>query len=169
VYKIGNKVIGTAGNIPWTFTCDFKPYAGQDVPITIEAYSKSGNLMICKTITCAVGSVNVSLAGKELDLNGQAALANNQTYLPVRSLVEKAGGTISWDSASQSFTINKGGHSLKLTIGSNKIYKDGAQVPIDTAPFIKNGRSYLPLRYICEELLGYKVNWIKDSLTVDLK
>ncbi len=59
----------------------------------------------------------------------------------------------------------------KLVIGSKEMIKsiDGIEerITMDVAPFIKNGRTMLPIRFIAEAL-GFNVVWYNDKRTVVL-
>ena len=61
--------------------------------------------------------------------------------------------------------------SVKLIIGSKEMIKsvDGVEekIMMDVAPFIENGRTMLPIRFVAEAL-GFNVKWDKDSRTVIL-
>jgi DNA-binding beta-propeller fold protein YncE len=45
-----------------------------------------------------------------------------------------------------------------LYIGKDKAYVNGKEIKLEVAPFIKNGRTYVPLRFISESI-GGSVNW----------
>ena len=61
--------------------------------------------------------------------------------------------------------------NVKLIIGSKEMIKsvDGVEekIMMDVAPFIENGRTMLPIRFVAEGL-GFNVRWDKDSRTVIL-
>lgn len=67
---------------------------------------------------------------------------------------------------------NKYEARIKIKIGSNILTRevDGivTETVLDAAPYIKDGRTMLPLRFIAEAL-GFKVDWIKETKTVILK
>lgn len=46
----------------------------------------------------------------------------------------------------------------KLTIGSRNIDVDGVSVPMDTEAFIKDGRTFIPIRFVAEAM-GLNVEW----------
>ena len=56
-----------------------------------------------------------------------------------------------------------------ITIGSNQLDKDingiNKITTMDAAPYIKNGRTMLPIRYVAEAL-GLSVEWINETRTV---
>lgn len=169
VYEVNGQEIGSSNKVPWTITADFKKYAGQNTVVTVKAYGKYDMLLSSKDIHICVGSANIELNGCPLDLNSQAKIIDGSTYLSIRNLVETSGGSIEWDGASSSFVITKGSKELKMSIGSRDILLNGKEETVSTAPFIFNERSYLPLRYICEEILGYNVDWDGDTLSVLLE
>ena len=51
---------------------------------------------------------------------------------------------------------------IKITIGANVAYVNGAEVALDVPAFIENGRTYMPVRFVAENL-GAAVEW--DGVT----
>lgn len=49
-----------------------------------------------------------------------------------------------------------------FTIGNNEVMVDGSKYALDVAPFVANGRTYLPIRYL-GETLGATVSYIDGS------
>lgn len=47
---------------------------------------------------------------------------------------------------------------IKLKIGNNSVLTNGVYKSMDVAPFIKNQRTFLPVRFV-SEALGYNVEW----------
>lgn len=62
--------------------------------------------------------------------------------------------------------------TVEIKIGSNIFIKktDGVttQIKLDVIPYIKDGRTMLPVRFIAE-VLGFKVDWVRETRTVVLK
>lgn len=56
---------------------------------------------------------------------------------------------------------------LKFNIGSSTYTKDGEERTTDVAPYIKNGRTYLPAGIVCLEL-GASVSWDQSTKTVTI-
>jgi hypothetical protein len=56
------------------------------------------------------------------------------------------------------------GITLQLTIGSQQTLSNDTSVPIDTTPFITNGRTMIPFRYIGESLQA-TIHFKKDPVT----
>jgi hypothetical protein len=57
--------------------------------------------------------------------------------------------------------------TLELWIGQNTIQVNGASQAIDTAPFILEGRTMVPIRFI-SETLGAKVDWFTAERKVEV-
>lgn len=58
-------------------------------------------------------------------------------------------------------------HSAEFKVGSNICYAEGAAKVMDTAPYIKAGRTYIPMRSL-GEILGAEVVWDDAARTVTL-
>ena len=114
-------------------------------------------------------TVKVTVNGKELELENPAIIKANRTFIPVRKLVESSGAKIEWNAKDRAFTITKGEKVMTLTIGSTDMVVNGKAQKLEAAPFISDNFSYLPLRVICEEILGYKVAVSYTHLTLPTK
>ncbi|MFU0783809.1 MAG: hypothetical protein ACFWT2_12105 [Thermoanaerobacterium thermosaccharolyticum] len=95
-------------------------------------------------------------------------IQNGRTYVPLRYLGLALGvneNNIQWDSTSQTATLSMNGTTLKFIIGKTTYYTNNQANSMDVAPIVKNGRTYLPARYVAEAF-GYKVNWNGDTQAV---
>lgn len=93
-----------------------------------------------------------------------------RTLLPIRSVIESLGGTISWDGVQQKVTININGNKIELWINKNYAYVNSKKVQIDSqnpkvAPIIKNGRTMLPIRFVAESIGAY-VGWYSSDKSI---
>ena len=52
--------------------------------------------------------------------------------------------------------------NMLITIDSTTAYLNGEKIELDSAAFITDSRTYLPLRFICESLSA-EVEWLKDT------
>ena len=124
------------------------------------------------TMQLVIGATTL-LAGKAtIPLETAPVILHDRTMLPIRALVEQAGGTAGWDAAAQKVTITWKGTTIVFTIGSRTALVNGAATPLDTdasvVPVIKNGHTLLPVRFIAESL-GWTVLWNSAARMVTLQ
>ena len=58
--------------------------------------------------------------------------------------------------------------NIRLGINNHKYYVDNEEKYLDSVPFIKHERTFLPVRFICEAL-GASVEWIQDEQKVIIR
>lgn len=95
-------------------------------------------------------------------------MENDRTYVPVRFLANALGITddhIKWDDAAQAATLESDKLKVKLTVGQKGVDVNGQVTPTDVAPLLRNGRTYLPARFVAEAL-GFKVDWVNGTQMV---
>lgn len=85
---------------------------------------------------------------------------NGSTFIPLRGVFETLGASVNWDNKNQSITAKKGSSSVFLKVGSKLGKVNGKNVSISAVPFVKEGKTYVPLRFV-SEALGATVNWSK--------
>jgi len=89
-------------------------------------------------------------------------ILSGRSVLPIRSIVETLGGSVSWDDEAQRVTIACNGHLLELIIGEETAVLNGMQIEAEVTPIVISGRTMLPLRFI-SEALGCFVSWISEG------
>ena len=91
---------------------------------------------------------------------GYPTIINDRTIVPVRIVSEELGYDVDWDDRSREVTISKTGTTMVLTIDDPDAVINGRRVPIerragvDVAPIIIDGRTYVPLRFVAENMDG---------------
>lgn len=86
---------------------------------------------------------------------------SGRTFVPVRYLALAMGVAerdILWDGKNRTVTLRLGNTAVRLTVGSRTLYVNGRSRGMDVAPVVRNGRTYLPARYVAEAF-GYRVDW----------
>ena len=68
---------------------------------------------------------------------------NGRTMVPIRFIAEAFGADVVWDGDSSTVTVSLGGILLIMVI-------DEPLSGMDVAPFLREGRTMVPLRYISE-------------------
>lgn len=81
-----------------------------------------------------------------------------RTVVPIRSIIEAAGGTVGWDDISRKVSIELNDSKVELVIGNPMAVVNGHEVWIDenhsVKPVILNSRTMIPLRFVAESLGG---------------
>jgi hypothetical protein len=91
-----------------------------------------------------------------------AALVRGGTLLiPLRSMFEQMGATVSWDAGSRTATVSKPGAEVKVTVGKPEVVINGESRPLDVPPMIYQGTVLVPVRVISEGMGAY-VQWVPD-------
>jgi len=122
-------------------------------------------------VRLTIGSTWLTVDGKQTVLDAAPVIQNNRTLLPIRAIVEAFGGTIEWNAELRVVTMYLNGHEVSLQIGNRQGYVDGVQTTIDPSddpkvvPIIISGRTFLPLRFVAENL-GLQVEWDPVTRTV---
>lgn len=115
------------------------------------------------------GKINVRLNDKCVAFpDAFPELKNDRTMIPVRAVVEALKATVETPDA-KTVKITLGDTVVTLTIGDVKVNVEKAgktqTITLDAAPYIKNDRTHVPLRFI-SETFGYDVLWDQDYQTV---
>ncbi|HEY5425040.1 MAG TPA: copper amine oxidase N-terminal domain-containing protein [Candidatus Tumulicola sp.] len=95
-----------------------------------------------------------------------AALVRGGTILiPLRSMFEQMGATVSYDAGSKTTTVSKAGAEVKVTVGKPEVVINGESRPLDVPPIIYQGNVLVPIRVISEGMGAY-VLWVADKRLV---
>jgi hypothetical protein len=95
-----------------------------------------------------------------------AALVRNGVILvPLRSMFEQLGATVSWDAASRTADVSKPGSDVKVTLGKAVVVVNGEERPLDVPPAIYRGTVVVPVRVISEAMGAY-VQWVPERRVV---
>jgi hypothetical protein len=95
-----------------------------------------------------------------------AALVRGGTLLiPLRSMFEQMGATVSYDAGSKTVTVSKAGAEVKVTVGKPEVIINGESRPLDVPPIIYQGTVLVPVRVISEGMGAY-VQWVPDRRIV---
>lgn len=120
--------------------------------------TESTKTVVKMTIGETVGYINEE--AKTLD--AAPIIRDGRTMLPVRFVAEAFGATVGWDGATSTATVKTDDIEIKITIGATTATVNGATVKLDAPAFIENGRTYMPVRFVAENL-GATVAW--DGVT----
>ncbi|MFD1178818.1 stalk domain-containing protein [Paenibacillus puldeungensis] len=87
---------------------------------------------------------------------GDPVSENGRVQVPLRGIGEALGAKVAFSGKSVSY--QKAGKSIELTLGSREAAVDGKIVTMDAEAKAVKGRTYVPLRFVSENL-GEAVSW----------
>ena len=112
----------------------------------------------------AKARASVTLDGNRIDTENLAKVVNGRTMIPVRCLAEQMGAEVSYDKALGAARIVRAGVEIIMPIGSKTCTVNGKPFQMDAAPYIENGRTMIPARYV-SELFGQSIQWVSETRT----
>lgn len=141
---------------------------GESVSVDISAESGTVESAPKTVIILTINSVNIKINNNTLINDVAPIIVNDRTMLPVRVIAEELGAEVKWDEANQKVTVTNAEREIVVYIDSDTAYVDDKVVKLDSPAFIQNDRTYLPLRFISENL-GAEVDWDEDLQQVTIK
>ena len=157
---------------------DLKIFSDKETSVDVVVAVKVGNAVYAKTLTYTIGeedinadtTVVMTIGSSDIVVNndvvtGDAAPfvdSNWRTMVPVRALSQSFGGSAEWDGDARTVTVENGDTTIVFTADSDKYTVNGEEKTMDTALTIVEGRTYVPVKFVAEEL-GYTVTALKDA------
>jgi peptidyl-prolyl cis-trans isomerase B (cyclophilin B) len=102
----------------------------------------------------------------EDNLDIKAIVENGRTLVPMRFISETFGAKVSFDPNKMEVKLEYQNKVALVKIGSKVIVIDGVKSQMDVAANIIQGRTLLPLRKLAEEILGKKVYFENDIISI---
>lgn len=112
-------------------------------------------------------SVEDIVSRRKLKFDTPPVIKENRTLVPVRAISEGFKATVEWVPESKEIIIKKDDKTIVLKLGTNKVVVDGVEKTIDSEAQILSNRTYVPLRFIAEEL-GTKISYKKETGKIEL-
>jgi inhibitor of cysteine peptidase len=104
------------------------------------------------------------------NLDVAATVIDNRTLVPLRALSEYFKADVSYNAEQRKAIINYNGKQYIFPIGEKKYIIKGKssdnEVLLDTKTSILNQRTMVPLKVICEDILGRKVSYYNKIIAI---
>ncbi len=129
--------------------------------------SKSGEKYVLK-----IGSneIKVSRNGVETTVMTDVApfIRNGSTLIPLRGLLEQMEAKVNWVDYDQKIeVVTQSGTYMLFQIESPRVMVDKVRHGLPVAPMIKDGRTFIPLRFVSENM-GYNVSWNGETQEITI-
>ena len=103
---------------------------------------------------------------KEIDV--APFIVDGTTMIPLRGLFEEMGATVSWNGDEEKIGVQSGDTELLFQIENTRVFVNGVRYGVIVAPRIVNSRTFIPLRFVSENL-GYTVSWDGATQTITIE
>lgn len=112
-------------------------------------------------------AVKVFVNGTKLGFDADPEIQNGRTFVPMRQIFEALGAEVAWNQTRKEIVADRGFDEIILKIGSKiAIFNESCET-LEAAPYLKDGRTMVPLRFI-GEALNCDVQWDGDARTVNI-
>jgi sugar lactone lactonase YvrE len=147
-----------------------------DTVLVADAYNNSLRLITPYRLAAALKeeeTLKIFKDEKRIEFDTDPEISNGRTMVPVRAITEALGFEVKFLGEEQIVQLSQGDKTIELYVGQTKMRKLVAnqvekETAIDASPYIKNDRTYVPLRFFSEEL-GLDVQWIGEYRAVILR
>jgi hypothetical protein len=97
-----------------------------------------------------------------------AIVKDGVVLIPLRSMFERMGATVTFDSATKTMVARRGETEISVTLGVAAVMINGESRPLDTAPMMYKSAFIVPVRVISEGLGAY-VEWLPTRRIVVIR
>jgi hypothetical protein len=140
-------------------------YISAVTDITVGAGEKVYN----DIVVMSIGATKIVVNSEVKAIDAAPIVENGRTFVPFRALAEAFGATVAFDEATQAVTAELNGTKVVMTIGSAEYTVNGEVKTADVAPFVKDSRTMVPVRFVAEAF-GIDVTPVygENGATVDV-
>ncbi len=133
--------------------------------IAVKAFDNAGNSKEIKrkvilsksviskvTIELHVGKKVAKLNGIQKEIDVPPFIKDGKTLVPIRFIAEAFGAEVQWDASTKTVRIYFSSKNIKiiLQINDKNSYVNDQKIILDVPPLIKDGRTFVPIRFIAE-------------------
>ena len=147
------------------YTCSVNPQPIRDKLSNFASINTVASK--AKTVSLTIGASVGYINNADFPLDAAPVIRNSRTMLPVRFVAEALGAVVGWDGATSTVTVTTDSTKLEIKIGASTAKVNGAEVTLDSPAFIEKSRTYLPVRFVAENL-GATVAWDGATSTATL-
>lgn len=104
----------------------------------------------------------LTVKGEKNILEDKPFVENGRTLIPVRAVSEAFDVDVDYDEATSTVKL---GSDASFTLGSDELKVGDKKIKLDVPAQTVNSRAYLPLRVLCEEVLGKEVYYDDSTIS----
>lgn len=123
--------------------------------------------VLVSTNAYAGQNIKVYIDGELLTTAQPAVIKDGSTMVPYRDIFEKLGASVDYNADTKVVTGFRGKERIEMKIGDINAYVNGVKRQLSNAPYVVNGHTMVPLRFV-SEALGADVKWDNSTYTVNI-
>lgn len=126
-----------------------------------------GAVSLFMSVSALAAAPTVNINGEAMTFETEPYIKNDITMVPLRGIFEKLGAKVTWDQSNLTVISVKDEIFVVLQIGNENAFVNSEKKELEQPAEVINDTTMVPLRFI-SEALGAKVEWDKETLTVDI-
>jgi len=133
----------------------------------VDVYDQQKQLVQSVVFKLGVDQYFINNQTPGIKMDAKPFVENGRTFVPVRYLSKALGVTdehIGWESP-KVMLDEPGFPVVELVVDNKQLKSDNKTTTMDVSPETKQGRTYLPARWVAEAL-GYQVDWDAENSIV---
>ena len=91
----------------------------------------------------------------------------SSTMIPLRGLLELMGAEVSWNGEEEKINVKTAIRDITFQVENDRVIINGVRYNVAVAPMIVNSRTFIPLRFVSENL-GYNVSWNGETREITI-
>ena len=159
---------------PGTHKIEFAKYSVRDTFIReiltlLSDTEITVNPGVQKKIVLTINNKTMLIDGKASQLDSPPVIEKGRTLIPIRVIAENLESIVLWDGKEQKITIVHFTKRIELWINKAKCFVNGIEkaMPSNVPPRILFSRTYVPLKFIADEL-DASVLWDSKTQTITI-
>jgi outer membrane protein assembly factor BamB len=120
------------------------------------------------TIELWIGKSYARLNGQFTGIDTAPFIQDGSTMVPIRSIADFLKADLRWIAEEKRIVYSIETRLIQLWVGKIEANVNGKPVKMTVAPVIVNGRTYIPLRFVSENL-GARVNWDSQEKKITIE
>lgn len=134
---------------------------------SIPVQAVSDNSGVAVSISMKLNARQATINQELYAMDQPPLVIGGRAFVPLRFVSEALGATVEWEPQDQRILVQDKGKQVVLFLHEKMAHVDGNAVPLDEAPFIVNGRTLVPVRFI-SEVLGFSVAWCATEKAITI-
>ncbi len=103
-------------------------------------------------VELGINSLNYKINDKPAKLDAKPFIEDSRTLVPIRFIAEAMGAKVDWDNENRIAILNFSDKKFEIPVDKKEFYVNGEKMDIDSSAKIKSSRTFVPIRFVAENL-----------------